>query len=323
LSKRPIKPAELAVAVILVFILVITLAPADRTTQSGAGHRWLADAILNLLLFVPLGLTLKWNFRSATAAVFCGLLISGAVEVAQLWIPRRETSLSDVAFNTIGTAVGVVMGLRPRTWLVPTAKSSVALTSAAVASAAVLMTLTALLLAPSTDGFIINRAGNDLVLQYPARADATGLDQPVYWVRHAFQNAADTSRVSVQRDRARWHVRTDPARETTLGPSVGKGWSLLAYPDAIGRRWGAALGAVWLFGLCIPIGFWARRRLALPAAGAVAFFLVLIPAITGVVPTPFIEWIGAASGLLTGVALGWSSHRIVARSAAPNSISAL
>ncbi len=327
--RRPRTPREIVVAAVLFVSLVITLTPAGTgprlpfSSELGVGDRWLADGILNLFFFVPLGLALGWNSRSPAKAVLCGLVLSTAVELAQIWIPGRDSSLSDIIFNTAGTALGALIGLRPRTWLVPSARSSVVLAALGVAGAAFVMTITALLLAPSGEVFVTSRSGNDLMLEYPTRADAAGLDQPVYWLPHAFHDGADRARVSVRRERARWHVSIGSGSRATLGPTVGEGWTLLAYPDAIARRWGATLSAVWLFGLCVPIGFWARRRLALVAAGAVALILVWIPDITGVVRTPFIEWIGAAIGLLAGAALGWSSRRIAARPTEPNSLSKL
>ncbi|MBC7788377.1 MAG: VanZ family protein [Anaerolineae bacterium] len=308
---------EIAVAAILLVILVITLTPAANgpplqfSFELGVGRHWLADAILNLCMFVPLGLALAWNSRSPAKAVFCGLLLSTTVELAQMWIPGRDPSLSDIFSNTAGTTVGALIGLRPRAWLAPDARSSVTLTALGVAAATLVMTLTALLLAPEGP-FAISRAGSDLVLEYQSRADAAGLDKPVYWLAHAFpdSSSADTGSVSARRDRARWYVST-PGKRATLGPTVGEGWTLLAYPDAIARRWGEALDAAWVFLLCLPIGFWARSRRALAVACVIVLVLFWLPGITGVVSTPPIEWIGAGLGFLAGALIGWSSRRVL------------
>jgi len=352
LFKRPPTPREIAVAAVLLVILVITLTPAGNgpplpfSFELAVGGRWLADAILNLCLFVPLGFALGWKSRSPVKAVWCGLLLSTTVEMAQMWIPGRDPSLSDIIFNTAGTAVGALIGLRPRVWLVPDARNSVALTAFGVAAAALVMTITALLLAPvqspalpnnmqlrlsssprdrsenmvtlrvinvssAEEPFSIGRSGNDLVLQYPSRADAAGLDQPVYWLAHAFPDSsnADTT-VSLRRERARWYVSV-AGKRATLGPTVGEGWTLLAYPDAIARRWGRVVNALWIAALCLPIGFWARgQRLPIAAALVVALFLALIPGLTGVAGTSVEEWAGAGLGLLAGATLGLLSKRL-------------
>ena len=298
-------------------ILVITLTPAGNgpplpfSFELGVGRRWLADAILNLCLFIPLGFALGWNSRSPAKAVCLGLLLSITVEMAQMWIPGRDPSLTDIIFNTAGTAVGALIALRPRVWLLPDQRSSVALTALGVAAATLVMTMTALLLAPEGP-FVMSRSGNDLVLQYPSRADAAELDQPVYWLARAFPDSsnADTTSVSVRRERARWRVSV-AGKRATLGPTVGEGWALLAYPDAIARRWGGTLDALWVLLLCVPIGFWARGRLSLAVAGVMALVLFWLPGLTGVVSTPLIHWIGAAIGFLAGASLGWSSRRVL------------
>ena len=108
------------------------------------------------------------------------------------------------------------------------ARSSVTLTALGIAAATLVMTLTALLLAPEGP-FAISRAGSDLALEYQSRAEAAGLDGPVYWLARAFPDGsnADMGSVSARRDRSRWYVSARGKR-ATLGPTVGKGWTLLA-----------------------------------------------------------------------------------------------
>jgi hypothetical protein len=308
---------KIAVAAILLVILAITLSPLGTgpplkfSFELGGGHRWLSDGILNLCLFVPLGVALGWNARSPAKAVLCGLLLSTSVEVAQMWMPGRDPSLSDIVANTTGTAVGALIGLRPRAWLVPDARGSVALTVLAVGATMLVMLLTAVLAAPEGP-VVISRAGGDLVVEYQSRANAIGLDSLGYWLPRAFPDSsnANLESVSVRRDRARWYVRVQGKR-ATLGPTVGNGWALLAYTDAIAHRWGQALDAVWVFLLCAPIGFWARNRWVLAAACATALVLFWLPEMTGVVSTPLSQWIGAGLGFLAGASIGWLSRRML------------
>ncbi len=316
LFERAPTSQKIAVTAILLAILVITLSPSGTgpplqfSFELGAGHRWLADGILNLCLFVPFGLALGWNARSPAKAVFWGLLLSTLVELAQMWMPGRDPSLSDIIANTTGNAVGALIGLRPRAWLVPDASSSVALTALAVGATVLVMILTAVLAAPEGP-IAISRAGSDLVVEYDSRANAIGLDSPAYWLPDAFPDSAkaDIGSFSVRRDRARWYV-SGQRKSATLGPTIGKGWTLLAYTDRIAHRWGEALDVAWVFLLCVPTGFWARGRAAPAAACAVAFVLFWLPEMTGVVSTPLIEWIGAGLGFLAGASIGWLSGRL-------------
>ncbi len=307
---------KIVAAAILLVILVITLSPSGTGPPSqfsfelGAGPRWLADGILNLCLFVPFGLALGWNARSPAKAVFWGLLLSTLVELAQRWMPGRDPSLSDIVANTAGTLVGALIGLRPRAWLVPDASSSAPLTALAVGATVLVMILTAVLVAPGGP-VAISRAGRDLVVEYDSRANAIGLDSPAYWLPDAFPDTAkaDIGSFSVRRDGARWYV-SGQHTSATLGPTIGRGWTLLAYTDNIAHRWGEGLDVAWVFLLCAPIGFWARGQAAPAAACAVAFVLFWLPPLTGVVATPTIEWIGAGLGFLAGASIGWLSRRM-------------
>lgn len=75
------------------------------------------DALANLLLYIPLGLLLVVMKREGprggrvVMAVVLGFLLSLSVEVTQLWLPPRTTSLSDLVLNTAGSLVGAVLGL--------------------------------------------------------------------------------------------------------------------------------------------------------------------------------------------------------------------
>ncbi|MDQ6770248.1 MAG: VanZ family protein [Gemmatimonadota bacterium] len=308
---------KIAVAVILLVILAITLSPLSIGPPSrfsfelGAGHRWLSDGILNFCLFVPLGVALGWNAQSPAKALLFGLLLSTGVEVAQMWMPGRDPSLSDIIANTTGAAVGALIGLRPRAWLVPDTRRSVALTVLAVGATVLLMVLTAVLSAPEGP-VVISRAGGDLMVEYQSRANGVGLDSLGYSLPRAFPDSsnANLESVSVRRDRARWYVSVRGKR-ATLGPTVGRGWALLAYTDPIAHRWGQVLDVVWVFLLCVPIGFWARSRAALAAACTVAIVLFWLPEMTGVVSTPLLQWIGAGLGFVAGGSIGWLFRRLL------------
>lgn len=78
---------------------------------------YLLQVVLNLLLFVPLGLLLRrWVVRSVGSAVFIGLGVSVVIEVLQgtglLGVypcPYRIADVDDVLVNTTGTALGALL----------------------------------------------------------------------------------------------------------------------------------------------------------------------------------------------------------------------
>jgi VanZ family protein len=77
------------------------------------------DAILNISVYFPLGVAAflamsKKLSRSAagTAALVAGLILSVTLEVFQVYVPGRVSSIFDVLCNFIGTAAGVLATLR-------------------------------------------------------------------------------------------------------------------------------------------------------------------------------------------------------------------
>src|SRR5262245_55845958 len=72
----------------------------------GCGDLGLLDIILNVLLFLPLGIGLRLVLRTR-AAVAIGFVCSVAIELTQLYlIAGRDASLRDVITNTLGTGIG-------------------------------------------------------------------------------------------------------------------------------------------------------------------------------------------------------------------------
>jgi hypothetical protein len=314
---------RIAITVTVVAILCLTVLPSGSgpplpfSYALTADPRWLADGILNLLLFVPLGLAVEWNARSIWIAVICGLLLSTTIEMAQTIIPGRDPALGDIIFNTLGTLAGAVLAHQGSSCLTPDPERCVFLTSISIVVAATVMSATVILLTPY--GLpTITRSGNDLVLGYPTLAGALGLDEPEYWLREAFrpgENAAE-SEVRVRRERNHWRVRVGSRDRGVIGPTVGQGWTLLAYPNTIGRRWSSLLSGAWLGLLCLPVGFFARGRFRIVSALLMIGLLVVIPALAGAAPTRAEEWAGALLGLLLGACFGFLfvARRRLARS---------
>ncbi|MGE0354920.1 MAG: VanZ family protein [Gemmatimonadales bacterium] len=83
------------------------------------GRLGLVDVLLNVILFLPLGAglgVLGLRFRHAVLLLFGTTL---AVEVLQLWIPGRDSSLSDLLSNTLGGSLGFLLATTWRRLLLP------------------------------------------------------------------------------------------------------------------------------------------------------------------------------------------------------------
>ncbi len=102
----------LGVAASVGFIAFFTLRPSTDDVSGIAqfclicGERSSADLLLNILLFLPLGLSLaamRWSWRRAGLV---GALLALGIEVAQSRIPGRAPTWRDVAMNGSGSALG-------------------------------------------------------------------------------------------------------------------------------------------------------------------------------------------------------------------------
>jgi hypothetical protein len=97
-------------------VLALTLAPVETTEKAipgtciWCGHFALADAILNVFLFLPLGFVLGLRTRRPPWRAWIGLtLLAAAIEVTQVFLPGRFPTLSDVIANSAGAAIGVLL----------------------------------------------------------------------------------------------------------------------------------------------------------------------------------------------------------------------
>lgn len=105
------------VLIALSLILALTLAPGSTSTPAAdcfwCGEFATADFILNVALFVPLGLALGVSSGvAAWAAILIAVVVSGGVELAQLAIPGRYPTLSDVLANLLGAVAGLLIARR-------------------------------------------------------------------------------------------------------------------------------------------------------------------------------------------------------------------
>ncbi len=113
------------------------------------GERGLADAILNVFLFVPLGAALALGVASAGRAALLGAAFSAAVELCQHLVPGRDPSPADILFNTVGTALGFAVLRSAPAWLHPPPRRAAGLLAAAVVLPLALAAAGGWLLAPA------------------------------------------------------------------------------------------------------------------------------------------------------------------------------
>ncbi|MDD2881487.1 MAG: O-antigen ligase family protein [Rhodoferax sp.] len=77
-----------------------------------------ADAVDNFMLFIPLGIGLDACFRTRSAKLAAGfvalLLLGIGIQLLQLYLPSRTSSVADVLWNTIGLSVGMLAFSRIR-----------------------------------------------------------------------------------------------------------------------------------------------------------------------------------------------------------------
>ena len=103
---------RLIVGASLAAIALLTLLPASgNNTTSGfacvfCGQLATADAILNMLLFVPLGVGLALIGFQLRTAFLVAAFLSGGIDILQLNIPGRDPSTGDLLSISLGCALG-------------------------------------------------------------------------------------------------------------------------------------------------------------------------------------------------------------------------
>ncbi|HNT76241.1 MAG TPA: VanZ family protein [Anaerolineae bacterium] len=116
------------VAVCALWLLWMTLRPQAQVSSQltyitaparahGVSVRFLIDFLGNIAVFVPLGAAaafalpprpLKTRLTTATAI---GAGLSAAIELAQHFVPGRDSSLNDWLLNTLGALIGAAIAV--------------------------------------------------------------------------------------------------------------------------------------------------------------------------------------------------------------------
>ena len=95
------------------------------------GRRWGIDFVLNVGLFIPLGLVLRMA-RVPFFPAFLGIAATTfVIEVLQLIIPGRITSIDDLVANTLGGVIGFALAGKARSIAAPAARQAAAAVLAA------------------------------------------------------------------------------------------------------------------------------------------------------------------------------------------------
>jgi len=369
-------------------ILLATLTPGQWSETKGRpqGHDLgIADILLNMALFAPLGAVLGLRGRSASGTLFLGAMLSGAIEIAQLGVPGRVASFEDVLSDALGAIAGWVLQRTALIWVRPDPKVAgwFALATASMASA--VLGGTGLLLQPSfpptkyfggwTHEFghllvyhgqvleaslggagippgpiphsvelrsrlvagetlrvravagspvaglapllsihdehqhevlLLGPDREDLVYRFRTRAAAVGFDSPELRVPGAMRGvrAGEPLMVVVTPERNGYCIEVNRTATCGIGFTAGTGWALLLYGQGLPPWTHGFLNVLWMAGLVLPVGYWARARWQCGlAVTLLAAALLLLPAPTDLVRTPPGELAAALAGLLGGAGL--------------------
>src|SRR5262245_47714511 len=139
----------------LLAILGATLIPLEPSSETPpilcvlCGEGSVADGLLNVMLFFPLGALLSAVGWRPLRALLLGVFLSGGLETAQFVIPGRDPSLADFLFNALGTALGIAIARSVPTLLEPGPRLTHLFAIAAAVGATFVLGMTGALLAPS------------------------------------------------------------------------------------------------------------------------------------------------------------------------------
>jgi VanZ family protein len=125
---RRVVGARIVLPPYLVLLAFVVFLPAREAGRVTGIVGWLAEALAtlgvprdpaavvleflaNVVLFAPLGVLLVLAFPGVRwwAVVLAGSLLSVGIELVQLAIPSRVSSVSDVVANTAGTTLGLLL----------------------------------------------------------------------------------------------------------------------------------------------------------------------------------------------------------------------
>ncbi len=134
-------------------ILLVTLVPQTKDAEPAlacivCGSRGVADALLNMALFFPLGASLGGRMVP-NRLVLGAALTSSVIELTQLLVPGRDASVGDVLFNTLGAWLGMLAVRSLSRWSYPESRLASRASFGAALITVSCFTLTGYLLQPA------------------------------------------------------------------------------------------------------------------------------------------------------------------------------
>ncbi len=126
-ARTPQKALGIATtAVSLILIARLTLKPLGDSLPTHfdvcllCGSTGTANFLLNVVLFVPLGIGLRLSGMRRWTAWTLALLLTATIETLQFYVvPGRDSDLGDIVANTLGGVIGVIAVDTRRVWLTP------------------------------------------------------------------------------------------------------------------------------------------------------------------------------------------------------------
>jgi hypothetical protein len=119
----------------IILICVATLTPQPGHSETSpfcilCGSLGGVDAVLNVLLFLPLGIGLALSGARSSKALLGILIFSATIEVAQfLVISGRDSAIGDVLSNVLGGAIGLALVRWFDVWWNPSRRDATLLSS--------------------------------------------------------------------------------------------------------------------------------------------------------------------------------------------------
>jgi VanZ family protein len=156
-----ISPARRRAGVTLTLVAIIAIGAATLTPQPPpefpfehlclvCGDLGGVDSVLNVLLFIPLGVGLALAGVRPWRAMLAGAALSIAIELSQLTIvPGRDAAVGDVMTNTLGTLLGAMLVRHAMTLARPSGRAAARLAAGAGLVLALITSGSAWALAPS------------------------------------------------------------------------------------------------------------------------------------------------------------------------------
>jgi hypothetical protein len=144
----------------------------------------------------------------------------------------------------------------------------------------------------------------DLVYRFRTRASAVGFASPELRVLGAMRGirSGELFTIVVEREGSGYCIGVNGTKACGVGFTEGLAWALFLYGQGFPPWTHPGLNVLWMAGLALPVGYWARPRrencLAVALLGAA---VLLMPRVTGLSQTAPWEVAGALAGLLGGV----------------------